>query len=119
MAISKPTQQTLHMTDWVRVHAYAQHTYVEKFPITSFLVAGVKSYQDTIKDISVNDILYMSFEPENKYDSTAIVIKRNDDICGYVPKDLKEKFLSYVPSNVKVIDKHFFKGNYSLRIDII
>ena len=107
------------MTDWVRVHAYAKHTYVEKFPITSFLVSGVSHYTDTIKDISVNDILYMSFEPENKYDSTAIVIKRNDDICGYVPKDVKEKILPYVPSSVKVIDKHFFKDNYSLRVDIV
>jgi hypothetical protein len=107
------------MTDWVRVHAYAQHTYVQTFPITSFLVSGISHYTDTIKDISVNDILYMLFEPENKYDSTAIVIKRNDGICGYVPKDLKEKILPYVPSSVKVIDKHFFKGNYSLRVDII
>lgn len=107
------------MTDWVRVHAYAQHTYVQTFPITSFLVSGVSHYTDTIKDISVNDILYMSFEPENKYDSTAIIIKRYNDICGYVPKDLKEKILPYVPSSLKVIDKHFFKGNYSLRVDIM
>lgn len=105
------------MTDWTRVHAYAQHTYVHSFPITSFLLAGVSNYTDTIKDISVNDILYMSLEPENKYDSTAIVIKFNDNICGYVPKDLKEKILPYVPSNVKVIHKHFIKGNYSLRVD--
>lgn len=34
------------MTDWVRVHAYAQDTYVQTFPITSFLVSGVSHYTE-------------------------------------------------------------------------
>ena len=61
----------------------------------------------------------MSFEPNN-YDSSAIIIKKNIDICGYVPKDIKDKVKSYVPSQVKVIDKRLVENNiYSLRVDIV
>jgi hypothetical protein len=56
----------------------------------------------------------------NKYDSSAIVIKKNEDICGYVPRDLKEKIQPFVPSTVRVFDKRYIEnGIYSLRVDII
>jgi hypothetical protein len=55
----------------------------------------------------------------NKYDSSAIVIKKNENVCGYVPKHLKEKIQSFVPSTVRVFDKRYTKnGIYSLRVDI-
>ena len=107
------------MTDWNTVIGFEKHTYVQAFPITSFLLAGVKSYQDSIENIKNGDILDMSFEPNNIYDSSAIVIKNITDICGYVPKDSQDKVKSYVPSQVKVIDKQRVKSNYSLRVDII
>ena len=108
------------MTDWVRVFAYEKHTYVQDFPVTSFLLAGVSSYKDTINDVKVDDILEMSFEPMNLYDSTAIVIKKDSAICGYVPRDTKDKITPYVPSRVIVIDKRLVKNNiYSLRVDIM
>ena len=105
------------MTDWGRVIGFEKNTYVESFPVTSFLLSGVSHYQHTIKDINIGDILDMSLE-SNDYDRVAIVIKKNTDTCGYVRKDNKDKVISYVPSQVKVIDKHFFKGVYSLRVDI-
>jgi len=106
------------MTDWVRVHAFEKHTYIESFPTTSFLVAGVSFYSDTIKDISIGDLLEMNFEP-TEHDPTAIILKKNNATCGYVPKDLKEKVSQYVPRKVKVIDKRFVKNNiYSLRVNI-
>jgi hypothetical protein len=106
------------MTDWRRVIGFEKHTYVEKFPVTSFLLSGVSFYKDTIKDININDILDMTFEP-NSYDSSAIIIKKLIDICGYVPKDIKDKVKSYVPCQVKVIDKRLIENNiYSLRVDI-
>ena len=106
------------MTDWTRVHAYASHTYVESFPITSFLLKGVSFTKDIVKTVNINDILQMSLEP-NQYDNTAIVIKKGSDICGYVPKELKEKIMVHVPSSVKVIDKRLVENNiYSLRVDI-
>ena len=74
------------MTDWRKVFGYEKHTYVQSFPVTSFLLAGVSFYKDTIKGINIGDILDMSFEP-NKYDSSAIIIKKLKDICGYVPID--------------------------------
>jgi len=107
------------MTDLRRVIGFEKHTYVQAFPITSFLLAGVKSYQDSIENIKKDDILDMDFEPNNIHDSTAIVIKKITDICGYVPKDSQDKVKSYVPSQVKVIDKRRYKGIYSLRVDII
>jgi hypothetical protein len=107
------------MTDWKRVYAFEKYSYVQSFPITSFLLSGVSFYKDTIKDISNGDILSMNFEP-NEYDNTAIVIKKDTKICGFVPKDLKEKIKIYVPSNVKVIDKRLVEKNiYSLRVDIV
>jgi hypothetical protein len=106
------------MSDWGRVFSFEKNTYVQSFPVTSFLLSGVSFYKDTVKDINIGDILHMTLE-SNEYDNSAIVIKKNIDICGYVPKDIKNKVISYVPSQVKVIDKHFFKGIYSLRVDIV
>ena len=61
----------------------------------------------------------MSFEP-NTYDSSAIIIKKVTDICGYVPKDIKDKVKQYVPSKVIVIDKRPVEKNiFSLRVDIV
>jgi len=107
------------MTDWKRVYGFERHTYIQSFPVTSFLLSGVSFYKDTVKDINIDDILDMSFEP-NIYDNTAIIIKRASDICGYVPKDIKDKVKLYVPSKVKVIDKRLIENNiYSLRVDIV
>jgi hypothetical protein len=76
-------------------------------------------YKDTIKNIEIGDTLYMTSE-SNKYDSSAIVVKRKEDICGYVPRDLKEKIKLFVPSTVIVFDKRYIEnGIYSLRVDII
>jgi len=96
------------MSDWGRVFSFEKHTYVQSFPVTSFLLSGVSFYKDTVKDINIGDILHMTLE-SNEYDTSAIVIKKNIDICGYVPKEIKNKVISYVPSQVKVIDKHFLK----------
>jgi hypothetical protein len=107
------------MTDWRRVLGFQNHTYVQPFPVTSFLLSGVSFYKDTINDINIGDILDMNFE-SNTYDASAIIIKRVTDICGYVPKNIKDKVKKYVPSKVKVIDKRLVKNDiYSLRVDII
>jgi len=106
------------MTDWTRVHGFHYNTYVQEFPVTSFLLAGVSNYKITIEAVQKQDILTMEFEPTNIYDSTAIVIKRGSDICGYVPKDLKGKIISFVPCNVRVIDKRLVSDKiYSMRVD--
>ena len=107
------------MTDWRKVIGFEKHTYVESFPVSSFLLSGVSFYKDTIKNIEIGDTLYMISE-SNKYDSSAIVIKKNQDTCGYVPRDLKEKIQQFVPSTVRVFDKRYIEnGIYSLRVDII
>jgi hypothetical protein len=104
------------MADWTRIHAYAQHTYVQSFPTTSILLAGVSNYTETLKDIKIDDVLSMDYEPTNKFDPTAIVITLDGAKCGYVPKEIKGKIIEFVPSPVKVIDKHYRKGIYSLRV---
>ena len=105
------------MTDWTRVHGFHYNTYVQEFPVTSFLLAGVSNYQNVIQTIEIGDILTMEFEPTNAYDSSAIVIKRGSDICGYVSKDCKEKMQAHVPCNVRAIDKRRVNGIFSLRVD--
>ncbi len=108
------------MADWRRIIGFEQHTYVQKFPILSFLLSGVSYHKDIIETVNVNDILRMDFEPENKYDDKAIKITKMNSICGYVPKDVREKILFYVPSDVKVIDKRKVKDDiYSLRVEIM
>lgn len=107
------------MTDWTRVIAFEKHAYVQSFPVTSFLLAGVSFYRGTVQSINIGDTLEMSFE-SNNYDSSAIIIKKSTETCGYVPKDVKEKIIPYVPSQVRVIDKRIVENNiYSLRVDII
>jgi hypothetical protein len=107
------------MADWRNIIGFEQNTYVQSFPVTSFLLSGVSFYKDTIKNLRIGDILEMNFE-NNKYDATAIVIKKDDNTCGYVPKDIKEKITSFVPSKVKVIDKRLIENNiYSLRVDVV
>jgi len=108
------------MADWKRIIGFEQHTYVQNFPVLSFLLSGVSYYKDIIETIQIDDILKMEFEPENKYDDKAIKITKNNTICGYVPKDIQEKILSCVPSDVKVIDKRNVKDDiYSLRVEVI
>ena len=90
------------------------------FPVTSCLLSGVSFYKDIVKNISIGDILEMSFDSKNKYDSNAIVIKKNDNICGYIPREVQAKIKKYVPCKVEAIDKHYIsEGIYSLRIDVI
>jgi hypothetical protein len=108
------------MADWRRVMGFEQNTYVQNFSALSFLLSGVSHYKDIIETISVDDVLKMEFEPENKYDHKAIKITKNNTVCGYVPKDIEEKIASYVPSDVKVIDKRNIKGDiYSLRVEVV
>ena len=107
------------MTDWNKVHNIHYHSYVQSFPVTSFLLAGVSHYTDTLKNINIGDTLDMSLEPNNQYDNSAIVIKNITDTCGYVPIHAKEKVQKHVPSKVKVIDKRIKNDIYSLRVDIV
>jgi len=52
----------------------------------------------------------MDFEQKNKYDDAAIAITN----------DIKEKIPSYVPSDVKAIDKRNVKDDiYSVRVEVI
>lgn len=112
------THIVYNMSDLRRVYGFEKYTYVQSFPVTSFLLSGVSFHKDTIKSINLGDILDMSFEP-NIYDNSAIIIKRLTDVCGYVPKEIKDKVKQYVPSQVKVIDKRLKNSIYSLRVDII
>lgn len=108
------------MSDWKRVFGFEKNTYVKKYPVNSFLLSGVSFYKDAVKDINIGDLLDMNFEVNNKYDSSAISIKKITDLCGYVPKDLKEKIIPFVPSQIKVIDKQLVEDNvYSVRVDIV
>lgn len=108
------------MSDWRRTIGFEKHTYVQSFPVSSFLLSGVSYCKDIVGTIQIDDILKMEFAPENMYDPSAIKITKNNTICGYVPKEIKEKITPYVPADVKVIDKTNVKSDiYSLRVDVI
>lgn len=52
-------------------------------------LSGVSFYQDIIKTLKENDILTMELDTDNKYDSNAIKILKDNTICGYIPKKYK------------------------------
>ena len=107
------------MSDWGRIYAYEKHANVIKYPTTSFLIAGVSFYKDVTDNLKIGDLLDMNFDPENIYDKAAIVIKYNDNTCGHVPKDMKEKISGFVPCNLRVIDKRLGKNdNFGIRVDV-
>jgi len=102
------------MTDWMR-----DYTFLGSYPTTSFLVCGVSFYTNTVNQINIDDILQMEFEPDNTFDAYAIVIKRNNEKCGYVPKHIQHRIAKYVPCQVRVIDKCYIEHDiHSLRVDI-
>lgn len=91
-----------------------------KFPHTSFLLAGVSHYTSIVQTIHIGDSLFMTFQPDNPHDSTAICIMKDGNICGYVPMKLKEKIAQHVPSHITVINKQLIKDDiYGIRVDII
>lgn len=108
------------MSDWARIYAYEKHASVVKYPATSFLIAGVSFYKSITENLKVDDILTMSFDPENVYDDTAIVIKYMGETCGHVPLTMKDKITQFVPCQVKIIDKRFGKNdNFGIRVDVV
>ena len=54
-----------------------------------FKLSGVSFYQETIKSLKENDVLRKELEQDNKYDSNAIKILKDNIICGYIPKKYK------------------------------
>ena len=43
------------MTDWIKVIGFEKHTYVQSFPVTSFLLSGVSFYKDTLKNFTLGE----------------------------------------------------------------
>ena len=77
---------------------YTQQYYGNKisFPEQSFLIAGISFYKNNCSYITYETELTMEFEPDNKYDKSAISIKNNNKKIGYVPnsqiKELCKKY---------------------------
>ena len=98
---------------------FTQQYYGNKiiFPEQSFLIAGISFHKENCSDISYNTELLMEFEPDNKYDSTAISIKNNDKIIGYVPNsDIKELCKNNIYEPLKIINIKKTNGNYGIRV---
>jgi hypothetical protein len=98
---------------------YTQQYYGNKipFPDKSFLVSGISFYKDNCLDITYNTKLTMEFEPDNKYDKSAIFIKNNNKKIGYVPnRQIKELCKENITEPLKIINIKLNNGTYGIRV---
>ncbi len=59
----------------------------------------------------------MEFEPDNKYDKSAISIKNNNKKIGYVPNsEIKELCKKNITEPLKIINIKHIHGNYGIRV---
>ena len=95
-----------------------------KFPIESFLIAGISHYQKSLGDIPINtDIeLFMELEPDNIHDKTAIRILYDNNKIGYVPNKNEIKKLCLEELNEPLIiinlkrEKETINKNFGIRV---
>ena len=55
-----------------------------RIPVTSFLLTNVESFQSIIQSVSIGDILTI----RTTNDSKDIYVYKNDDLCGYIHKNV-------------------------------
>ena len=59
----------------------------------------------------------MEFEPNNKYDSSAIAIINNGKKIGYVPNtNIKEICKNNIQEPLKILNIKQINGNYGIRV---
>ena len=100
---------------------YTQQYYGNKisFPEQSFLIAGISFYKNNCSDITYESELTMELEPDNKHDKSAISIKNNNKMIGYVPKHqikIKELCKENITEPLKIINIKHIHGNYGIRV---
>ena len=90
------------------------------FPKESFLIAGISFYQNNLESIQLGSELIMKYEPDNKYDSSAIQILFNDKCIGYVPRNdfFKKLCNENINSFLRIINikKDPESNNYGVRV---
>ena len=59
------------------------------YPANSFKISGISHYQHNAKLVQYSSNLYAYREPNNPYDSKAIMLTYDNDIVGYVPKSMQ------------------------------
>lgn len=89
------------------------------FPEESFLISGISFYKTNCLDITYETELTMEFEPDNKYDISAISIINNGKKIGYVPNtntNAKELCKNNIHESLKIINIKKINGNYGIRV---
>lgn len=104
------------------IYGHFAHQYHGKkidFPKESFLIAGISFNRNNCSQITYDTELIMEREPDNKYDNTAISIKTNSSLIGYVPNEpqsVKDMCLENINEPLKVINIKNINGNYGIRV---
>lgn len=70
-----------------------------RIPVTSFLLTNVESIQNTIRSISIGEIL--DIHSDNH--SNQICVYRGSELCGYIHKNTLQSGI--IPERVKVFEK--------------
>lgn len=86
------------------------------FPEHSFLISGISFYKENCTNITYDTELFMTDEPDNKYDNTAICILHNQKIIGYVPSQMKGLCKKHMNEPLKIINIKHINGNYGIRV---
>ena len=83
----------------------------------SFLISGISHYKDNCHGILYETELTMEFEPNNKFDKSAIAIKYNNKTIGYVPNNkIKQMCIENINQILRIINIKMIKGNYGIRV---
>lgn len=106
------------------IYGHYNHQYYGNkvdFPKESFCIAGVKFNMQNCSEVTCDTELTMEIETENEYDSSAIIIKNNGKVLGYVPSRYKnpiinEMCLKHISEPLKVLKKKYISGTYSIRV---
>lgn len=111
----KNTQNVMYMSGQ---SFYAQHYQgsKNKFPVESFLIAGISNYQALLTGIDSETLLTIKPEPTNVYDKNAIAITYNEQIIGYVPKYAQQTIRKYIEDDLCILSIECIKGIKGIRV---
>ena len=103
---------TQDSTDWEILEATKGRLFTDSFEFVpefnknhiTFNVAGVRhaeGFNDVKDALQQNDELQLEFEPNNEYDSNAIIVKYEGKKIGYVPKYYTKELKELLDENKK------------------
>jgi len=104
--------------NWAQQYGFQKHTYVDKFKVTSVELSNTANLKEKRYILKINDLLDIE-SASNENGDKWLVVKKDDDLIGYVKKDQQDKIMGLVPCKLYVVKKTHMKDNsFSIRLDL-